>query len=304
MQLRFRLAAAVTLMLILSVGSFGCGSGDVASPSQDVVEFTTPDEMPEEVQAWIDDIEDSREETTDWMRYNDGIYVAVARGESPNPGHGVEIDEISYWHDPDEDLRIDVSATYLAPDPDEVYPQVIVYPVAVARFSVDDIPQVELSNIRFNFDIDDSEIASLREETHPVVLFFGTDDGQMSRTYRQIQTDELTPDIVAGEIMDGPLEERDEGYQRLLPEDTSLFISFDDDESGLAVVDFTEEIHGVGGSLGEQLALYSVVNTVIANFDHIDRVQIMVEGEEIESLGHLDLRSPLSFDDTLLSEDK
>lgn len=304
MRLQIRWAV-VFLLMVLAVGAFGCRSGpDTADPAEGegTVEFTSPEQVPQEVDTWIEEIEEASNEMTDWMRYNDEIYVAVARGESPNPGHGVEIDEISYWHCPDEGLRIDVSATYTVPDPDEVYPQVVVYPVAVANFALEDLPQVDLAEMDFRFDIDDSEVARLQDKTHPVVLFFGTDDGQMTRTYRQVQADELTPDILAGELMSGPLPE--EGYQPLLPEDTALSIELDDEEEGLAIVDFTPEIHGVSGSLGEQLALYSVVNSVVENFEDIDRVQIKVDGEETESLGHVDLRSPLSFDGSLIFEDK
>jgi hypothetical protein len=42
------------------------------------------------------------------------------------------------------------------------------------------------------------------------------------------------------------------------------------------------------------LTVYSIVNTAVANLDGIERVQILVEGKEVETLaGHLDLSKPL-----------
>lgn len=50
-----------------------------------------------------------------------------------------------------------------------------------------------------------------------------------------------------------------------------------------------------GGSLDEALTVYAIVNAVMVNLPDITGVQILVEGQEVESLaGHIDLRSPLT----------
>jgi hypothetical protein len=48
-----------------------------------------------------------------------------------------------------------------------------------------------------------------------------------------------------------------------------------------------------GGSLNEALAVYALVNAVTANLPDVNGVQILVEGQEVDTLaGHLDLRQP------------
>jgi spore germination protein GerM len=64
---------------------------------------------------------------------------------------------------------------------------------------------------------------------------------------------------------------------------------------GLAFVDLSQEVvsNHPGGSQAEQLTVYSLANTLIVNFPAIKKVQLLVEGREVESLaGHLDLTVP------------
>jgi hypothetical protein len=50
-----------------------------------------------------------------------------------------------------------------------------------------------------------------------------------------------------------------------------------------------------GGSLDEALTVYAIVNAVIANAPDVRGVQILVDGQEVDSLaGHIDLRAPLA----------
>lgn len=68
------------------------------------------------------------------------------------------------------------------------------------------------------------------------------------------------------------------------------------DSKGIAYVDFNREIQTKhpGGSAGELLTIYSIVDSLTANFEDIKRVQILVEGAEIPTLaGHIDTRQPL-----------
>jgi spore germination protein GerM len=64
---------------------------------------------------------------------------------------------------------------------------------------------------------------------------------------------------------------------------------------GLAFVDLSQEIiaNHPGGTCAEELTIYSLSNTLIANFPAVKGVQILVEGREVQSLaGHLDLSKP------------
>jgi len=72
--------------------------------------------------------------------------------------------------------------------------------------------------------------------------------------------------------------------------------------SGLATVDLSGELQAEfrGGSDNEQVTVYSIVNT-LTSLPAIDRVQILVEGRSINTLGgHQDISGPLTFDRELV----
>lgn len=74
---------------------------------------------------------------------------------------------------------------------------------------------------------------------------------------------------------------------------------------GVAYVDFSRQFISDhwGGTTGEMLTIYSIVDTLTINFPSIQKVQILVEGKEIETLaGHLDLRKPLNKDLSLIAQ--
>jgi len=57
-----------------------------------------------------------------------------------------------------------------------------------------------------------------------------------------------------------------------------------------------------GGSKAELLTVYSLVNTVVANFPAVARVQLLVEDRPVDSFaGHIDVSRPLLPDMTLLA---
>jgi germination protein M len=74
-------------------------------------------------------------------------------------------------------------------------------------------------------------------------------------------------------------------------------------ERGDAFVDVSREIssaHG-GGSLAELLTVQAIVNVVTANLPAIQRVQIMIDGKEVDTIaGHVDIRRPLTRDQSLV----
>lgn len=81
-----------------------------------------------------------------------------------------------------------------------------------------------------------------------------------------------------------------------VPTDTSLralYLS----ERGDAFVDLSAEVttKHTGGSMDEILTVYTIVNALTVNLPAITRVQILVDGKEVDTLaGHVDLRNPLS----------
>ena len=68
------------------------------------------------------------------------------------------------------------------------------------------------------------------------------------------------------------------------------------DSRGDAFLDLTSEVRSAhpGGSFGEALTVAALVNAVTTNLRAVRRVQLLVEGEEVETLaGHLDVSQPL-----------
>ena len=76
---------------------------------------------------------------------------------------------------------------------------------------------------------------------------------------------------------------------------------------GLAFVDFSQELisNHVGGTAAEELTVYSLSNTLIANFPAVKSVQFLVEGREVATLaGHLDLTIPYGRGPRRLEQDR
>ena len=67
-------------------------------------------------------------------------------------------------------------------------------------------------------------------------------------------------------------------------------------DRGDAFVDLSAETRTMhsGGALDELFTVYSIVNALTTNLPAVTRVQILVDGQEVDTLaGHVDLRHPL-----------
>ena len=81
------------------------------------------------------------------------------------------------------------------------------------------------------------------------------------------------------------------------PEGTTLRAVYLAD-GGDAFVDLSREVTLAhpGGSLDELFTVYALVNALTTNLPEITAVQILVEGQEVDTLaGHVDLRRPLAL---------
>ncbi|MDN5294360.1 MAG: germination protein [Eubacteriales bacterium] len=138
---------------------------------------------------------------------------------------------------------------------------------------------------------------SEKEEKTQVVLYFATPDARgLKAEKREITKVSGIAKAALEELIKGP---RTPGLSPTLPTKTRILgINIKD---GTATVDFSREIReGVAGSAGEQLAIFSVVNT-LTEFPTIKRVQFLIEGEKIETLaGHADLSQPITRNEALI----
>ena len=93
------------------------------------------------------------------------------------------------------------------------------------------------------------------------------------------------------------------GLLPTLPADTKVLEVFVT-ARGIAYLDLSREVVQLaeGGSKGELLTVYSIVNSLTANFPAVKRVQILVEDKPVDTLaGHVDLGRPLLPDLTFVA---
>jgi spore germination protein GerM len=108
----------------------------------------------------------------------------------------------------------------------------------------------------------------------------------------------------ARQILVSQLEAAPAPYVSAIPKGTTLR-SFFVTTRGDAFVDLSRDVTTAhpGGSMTELLTVHAIVNAVTANLPAIQRVQIMVDGKEVDTLaGHVDVRRPLSRDSSLVTE--
>ncbi len=104
---------------------------------------------------------------------------------------------------------------------------------------------------------------------------------------------------VMEELLKGP---QKEGSVPTIPEGTRvLSVTV---ENGVAYVDFSKEFQTKhpGGSAGEIMTIYSVVNT-LTGLPGVEKVQFLLEGDKQESiLGHMDTTVPIEPDSKLVEK--
>jgi germination protein M len=89
-----------------------------------------------------------------------------------------------------------------------------------------------------------------------------------------------------------------EGYGRVLPASTTVHAVFLT-ANGTAYVDLSNDIRTdfEPGIESETLAIYSIVNSITVNIPSVKYVQILIQGQEVETLdGHADLTAAFAPD--------
>jgi hypothetical protein len=141
------------------------------------------------------------------------------------------------------------------------------------------------------------------QRTISVKLFFeSTDAPGLSSEERTIPfSSDLAGQVrtVVEELVKGPKTE----LAATLPPETKV-LEVIVTGRGIAYVDLSKDGFGAqaGGSDSELRTVYSIVNSITANFPSIARVQILLDDHPAETLaGHVDLSRPLPPDMTLLA---
>jgi hypothetical protein len=137
-------------------------------------------------------------------------------------------------------------------------------------------------------------------------LYYGTPDGQaLAAVKREVPLGE-GPREQGRQILESEFEAPPAPYLSLIPRGTTLRAFYITDR-GDAFVDLSAEAstQHPGGSTHELLTVYAIVNAVTANLASVERVQILIDGRQADTLaGHVDLRRPFERDTVLVREIK
>jgi hypothetical protein len=136
---------------------------------------------------------------------------------------------------------------------------------------------------------------TVAERKITATLYYISEDGlSLVGVQREVPFGEAVTEQ-ARHIMEQQLGSAPEPLVSALPTGTTLrtlFIS----ERGDAFVDLSGDVSARhnGGALDELFTVYTVVNALTVNLPAITRVQILIDGQEADTLaGHVDLRHPL-----------
>jgi len=127
-----------------------------------------------------------------------------------------------------------------------------------------------------------------------VTLFFPGKDGLLEREPREVaDLPEPGPArirVILAELLAGS----QNGRATVLPWAATVRAAFVD-RAGNAFVDLSAPPAGtVEGTATEAALVYGIVQSVVANCPGVERVQLLFDGTEVTTLGHLDLSRPLT----------
>jgi spore germination protein GerM len=126
-------------------------------------------------------------------------------------------------------------------------------------------------------------------------LYFVSEDGlNLVAVQREVPFGESVLDQ-AREIVNAQLATAPQPLVSAIPPSTTLRALYLTDK-GDAFVDLSIEAKTkhTGGALDELFTVYAIVNALTTNLPAVTRVQILVDGKEVDTLaGHVDLRHPL-----------
>ena len=125
-------------------------------------------------------------------------------------------------------------------------------------------------------------------------LFYANSDGEsLAAVQREVPLAEGVR-AQGREILNTQLAGAPTPYISVTPAGTRLRAFYITDR-GDAFVDLTSEVSTAhsGGSTNELMTVQAIVNAVTTNLTSVQRVQILVDGQEVDTLaGHVDLRRP------------
>ncbi len=132
-------------------------------------------------------------------------------------------------------------------------------------------------------------------KTSPIHLYFADRNNNFLTAEQRVILHPDDPADLAHAIVNALIKGPQKSLVKTIPADTrlrALYIIPD----GTCYVDLSPAVreNHPGGSKSELLTIYSVVNSLVLNVSEIERVQILIDGNETPTLaGHIDLQLPV-----------
>jgi germination protein M len=146
----------------------------------------------------------------------------------------------------------------------------------------------------------EKEKSETKKKMVKITLYFVDQHGEYlaSEAREVLKTKDIAKTAII-ELIKGP---RESNHFGAIPQGTQLWDLIIKDK--IAYVNFSHELidNHPGGSFGETMTIYSVVNT-LTQFPDIEKVQFLVEGKTVETIaGHYDTRSPFEWREDLIEK--
>ena len=150
---------------------------------------------------------------------------------------------------------------------------------------------------------DSAPAATATRRIHARLFYVAGDGRHLTPVEREIPFGEGAAEQ-ARQIVEAQLGPAPAPYASAIPAGTTLRALYLT-ERGEAHVDLSAEASTAhpGGTTSELLTVYAIVNALTVNLPAIATVQLLVDGQEVDTLaGHIDLRRPLQQDLRWVSE--
>ncbi|MFT5871667.1 MAG: germination protein M [Clostridium sp.] len=157
-------------------------------------------------------------------------------------------------------------------------------------------------NVTVGGNVQTQEVEKDKVESGEVVLYF-SDDQAMYLVGEKRNIEKPTAESIVAELVKGP-STKSEGAAKVyatLPVDLEILdVKVADN---IAYVNFKNEVK-VEGSAGENMFIFSIVNTLVLNNElGITKVQFLVDGEKVDTMGgQTDVSEPFIENKEMMSE--
>ncbi len=134
-----------------------------------------------------------------------------------------------------------------------------------------------------------------RSKRSPVHLYFADRNNYFLMSEQRVVVHPDDPAGFAHAVIQALIKGPQKGLLQTIPADTKLRAIYITPDN-VCYVDLSEAVskNHPGGSNSEMLTIYSIVNSLILNVSEINRVKILIDGNEAPTLaGHVNLQFPL-----------